>query len=190
MTDFTPAHWTLSKWLAAKTSTSRHSIVACIDSHQPTLSDIRCRRLLIAHLQFFHLVAPLYDDANLRRMFYSFLADREVASFKRQLDRDNQHELPISLHGGRVPSGLLPRIGWLYATEFVDRGLTRLLADTPTAPLNVDVNSEASRLVWQAFRDQLDRLELSDRDEENLARGACSALATYSGFFNSAFESY
>lgn len=84
----------------------------------------------------------------------------------------------------------MPRLGWLYATEFVDLGLTRLIAETPAELLNVDVNSEASRSVWQAFRDQLDRLELSERDEENLAKGACSALATYSAFFNNAFETH
>lgn len=163
--------------------------MACIDSHQPTADEIRCQRLLDAHLQFFHLVAPIYDDSNLKRMFFSFLSEQEIGSFKRQLDsRQFEADPPTLSYIRRVPGGLLPRLGWLYATEFVDRGLTRLFADTPSAP-SVDFSSETSGLVWQAFRDQLDRLELSERDEENLAKAACSALATYSGFFNTAFES-
>ena len=76
---------------------------------------------------------------------------------------------------------------WLSAKVFVNLDLTRLFVDTPVAP-NIEFSSEASGSVWQAFRDQLDRLGLSERDEENLAKAACAALATYSGFFNTAFE--
>jgi heme oxygenase len=188
MTDLSPTCWTLSRWLAVKTANARETIVECIASHQPTVSEIRCQRLLVAHLQFFHLVSPIYDDANLKRMFFSFLSEQEIGSFKRQLfSRQVEADLPTLLYARRVPGGLLPRLGWLYATEFVDRGLTRLFAETPSVP-NVDFNSEASGWVWQAFRDQLDRLELSERDEENLAKAASSALTTYSGFFNTAFE--
>ena len=188
MTDLSPSCWTLSRWLAVKTASARETIVACIDSHQPTANEIRCQRLLDAHLRFFHLVAPIYDDTNLKRMLFSFLSEQEIGSFKRQLNsRQVETDLPTLFYARRLPGGLLPRLGWLYATEFVDRGLTRLFVDTPAAP-NIDFSPEASGSVWQAFRDQLDRLELSERDEENLAKAACAALATYSGFFNTAFE--
>jgi heme oxygenase len=188
MTEYAPAHWTLSQWLAVKTATARDSIVACIDTYQPTISDTRCKQLLFAHLQFFSLVAPIYDDTNLKRMFSSFLTVQEIASFKRQLARDVEHQVPVALNARRIPGGLLPRLGWLYATEFVDRGLTRLLTGTSAECLSLDIDPQASDMIWQAFRDQLDRLDLSECDEEKLAKSASSALVTYSGCFNDAFE--
>jgi heme oxygenase len=79
-------------------------------------------------------------------------------------------------------------MGWLYATQFVDFGLSQLLTDPKADHLNLSVDADGRKSEWQALRHDLDVLQLSDNEEEALAKAACSALSTYSTIFNRAYR--
>lgn len=186
--DLQSEYWTLSKWLAVQTDAARHSIVACIDCYQPTRTESSCNRLLNAHVRFYEAVTPIYSDTNLKRLFFSHLTEREVASLERQLREEMDQVYTLDMAAKRVPNGLIPRIGWLYAAEFVERGIIRLFAETrPTYP-GMKINFEQSAAMWKRFRNQLDGLDLSETDEQCLARSARSALISYSSLFDTAFK--
>jgi heme oxygenase len=186
--DLSSDYWTLSKWLAVQTDAARHSIVACIDCYQPTRSESSCNLLLNAHLRFYQVVTPIYRDTNLKRLFFSYLTEREVASFDRQLREEMEQVYAGDMAAKRVPSGLIPRIGWLYAAEFVERGIIRLFAETRPTYTGINMNFDESAALWKRFRNQLDSLDLSEADELCLARSARSALVSYSSLFDTAFK--
>jgi heme oxygenase len=180
--------WSLSKWLAVKTSHARDLVIDCIESHQPVMSETNCQRLLLAHVHYHQMVKPVYDDPNIKRLLFPFFDIRQPQVFEPKAPRQIVPDLQFSGHGRSVPFGLLPRMGWLYATQFVDFGLTQLLTDPKANHLNLRVDAENRKREWQAFRHDLDVLHLSENEEEALAKAACSALSTYSGIFNSAYR--
>lgn len=186
--NFFPDTWSLSKWLAVKTSYARELVIDCIESHQPVISEINCQRLLLAHVHYHQLVKPVYNDPNLKRLLFPFFDIRQPQLFEPKAPRQIVPDLHFSGYGRSVPLGLLPRMGWLYATQFVDFGLSQLLADPKANHLNFCVDAEQRKGEWQAFRNDLDILHLSENEEEALAKAACSALRTYSGIFNSAYR--
>jgi heme oxygenase len=180
--------WSLSKWLAVKTSHARDLVIDCIESYQPVMSETNCQRLLLAHVHYHEMVKPVYDDPNIKRLLFPFFDVRQPHVFEPIAPQKIVPDLQFSGHGRSVPFGLLPRMGWLYATQFVDFGLTQLLTDPKAKHLNLRVDAEKRKSEWQAFRHDLDVLHLSENEEEALAKAACSALSTYSGIFNSAYR--
>lgn len=186
---FVPDAWSLSKWLAVKTSEARDLVVDCIESHQPVISEINCQRLLLAHVHYHRLVKPVYDDPNLKRLLFPFFDTHRPQLFEPKAPRQVVPDLQFLSHGRNLPLGLLPRMGWLYATQFVDFGLSQLLADPKASHLSLSIDAEHRKDEWRAFRNDLDVLNLSENDEESLAKAACVALSTYSGIFNSAYRS-
>jgi heme oxygenase len=186
--DFFPDTWSLSRWLAVKTGHARDLVIDCIESHQPLISEINCQRLLLAHVYYLQLVQPVYDDPNLKRLLFPFFDIRQPKFFGLKAPQQIVPNLHFSSQRRSLPLGLLPRMGWLYATQFVDFGLSQLLADPKASSLNFFVDAETRKGEWQAFRKDLDILHLSENEEEGLANAACSALITYSGIFHSAYR--
>lgn len=186
--DLFHSSWSLSRWLAVKTSHARDLVIDCIESHQPVVSEFNCQRLLLAHVYYHQLVRPVYDDPNLKRLLFPFFDMRQPQLFEPQAAQQNIPDLYISGHGRSLPLGLLPRMGWLYATQFVDFGLSQLLTDPKASHLNFCVDAEKRKGEWQAFRKDIDVLHLSENEEEALAKAACSALSTYSGIFHSVYR--
>lgn len=186
--DFFPDTWSLSRWLAVKTSHARDLVIDCIESHQPVISEINCQRLLVAHVYYLQLVQPVYDDPNLKRLLFPFFDIRQPQLFEPKAHQQTVPDLHFARRRRTLPLGLLPRMGWLYATQFVDIGLSQLLADPKARNLNFFVDAETRKGEWQAFRKDLDVLQLSENEEEALAKAACSALSTYSGIFHSAYR--
>ncbi len=185
---FFPDTWSLSRWLAVKTSHARDLVIDCIEFHQPVTSEISCQRLLLAHVYYLQLVQPVYDDPNLKRLLFPFFDIRRPPLLEAKAPRKLALDLHFSGQIRSLPHGLLPRMGWLYATQFVDFGLSQLLADLKANHLNFPLDAEKRRGEWQAFRKDLDVLHLSESEEEALAKAACSALSTYSGIFHSAYK--
>ena len=183
-----PKRWSLSKWLAVKTSHARDLVVDCIESHHPVINEINCQRLLLAHVHYHQLVKPVYDDPNIKRLLFAFFDIRQPQVLEPRAARHIVLDLHFSGHRRSVPFGLLPRMGWLYATQFVDFGLSQLLTDPKADHLNLSVDAERRKSEWQALRHELDVLRLSDNEEEALAKAACSALSTYSSIFNRAYR--
>jgi len=144
--------------------------------------------LLLAHEYYLQMVQPAYDDPNLKRLLFPFFGIRRPQFFAAKAPQQRTSDLHFSGQSRSLPLGLLPRMGWLYATEFVDFGLAQLLADSKANHLNFPVDAERRRGEWQAFRKDLDVLHLSENEEEALAKAACSALSTYSGIFHSAYN--
>lgn len=186
--DFFPDTWSLSRWLAVKTSHARDLVIDCIESHQPVINEINCQRLLLAHVYYHQLVRPVYDDPNIKRLLFPFFDTRQPQLFEPKTPRKLVPDLHLFSQSRGLPFGLLPRMGWLYATQFVDFGLSQLLTDPKANHLNFCVDAEKRKGEWQAFRKDLDVLHLSENEEEALAKAACSALRTYSGIFNSAYR--
>lgn len=183
-----PKRWSLSKWLAFKTSHARDLVIDCIETHHPVISEINCQRLLLAHVHYHQLVKPVYDDPNIKRLLFPFFDIRQPQVFEAKAPRQIMAGLHFSGHARSVPFGLLPRMGWLYATQFVDFGLSQLLTDPKADHLNLSVDADGRKSEWQALRHDLDVLQLSDNEEEALAKAACSALSTYSTIFNRAYR--
>ncbi len=183
-------YWTLSKWLAVQTDAARHSIVVCIDSYQPTRTESSCSRLLNAHLRFFEALTPIYSDTNLKRLFFSHLTEHGVPSLERDIREDMDQIYTGNIAAKRVPKGFIPRIGWLYAAEFVERGIIRLFAETRPSFTGMKINFDESAALWKSFRNQIDGLDLSETDEQCLARSARSALNSYSILFDTAFADF
>lgn len=173
--------WTLSKWLAVKTDGVRDQLVEEIGAHDPSLRNDNYRGLLAAHDQFRGLVKPVYRDPILQRMFAKFLPER-----RHQLVQGQSQIIQLA-NGDRtqlrskLPSGLVPRMGWLYAAEFVDRGLAQLAETAQKNDIRIDVDLTEYNRLWTAFRSELDQLELSESEEERLVNGAISALSLYCG---------
>lgn len=186
--DSFPDTWSLSRWLAVKTSYARDLVIDCIESHQPVISEVNCQRLLLAHVYYHQLVRPIYDDPNLKRLLFLFFGIRQPQLFGPKAAQQNVLDLQFFGHGRSLPLGLLPRMGWLYATQFVDLGLSQLLTDSEANHLNFCVDAEKRKDEWQAFRKDLDVLHLSENEEEVFAKAACSALSTYSSIFHSAYR--
>jgi len=115
-----PNSWSLSKWLAVKTSHARDLVIDCIESHQPVRSEINCQRLLLAHVHYHQLVKPVYDDPNIKRLLFPFFDIRQPQVLEPKAPRKILPDLHFAGHGRGVPFGLFPRMGWLYATQFVD----------------------------------------------------------------------
>jgi heme oxygenase len=185
---FFPDTWSLSRWLAVKTSPARDLVIDCIESHQPVTSESNCQRLLLAHVYYLQFVQPVYDDPNIKRMLFPFFDIRQPKMLEPKAAQQIVPDLHFSGQHRSLPLGLLPRMGWLYATQFVDFGLSQLLADPKANNLNFFVDAETRKGEWQAFRKDLDVLHLSESEEEALAKAACSALSTYSGIFHSAYR--
>jgi heme oxygenase len=186
--DFSPDTWSLSRWLAIKTSHARDLVIDCIESHQPVISDINFQRLLLAHVYYHQLVRPVYDDPNLKRLLFPFFHIRQSQFLEPKVPRQPFPNLNFSGQGRVLPLGLVPRMGWLYATQFVDFGLSQLLTGSKAKHLSFWIDAEKRKEEWQAFRKDLDILHLSENQEEALAKAACYALSTYSNIFNSAYQ--
>jgi hypothetical protein len=186
--DLFPDTWSLSRWLAIKTSHARDLVIDCIESHQPVISDINCQRLLLAHVYYHQLVRPVYDDPNLKRLLFPFFDIRQPQFLEPKVPRQPFPTLNFSGKGRVLPLGLVPRMGWLYATQFVDFGLSQLLTGPKANHFSFWVDAEKRKDEWQAFRKDLDVLHFSENQEEALAKAACSALSTYSNIFNSAYQ--
>lgn len=183
-----PEAWSLSKWLAVKTREARDLVVNCIESHQPVISETNCQRLLLAHMHYRRLVNPIYDDPNLKRLLFPFFDIHQPQLFEHQSPRQIVPELQLSGLGRSLPLGLLPRLGWLYSTQFVDFGLSQLLVDPKASHHCFHIDANQRKDEWHALRKELDGLDLSESDEESLAKAAVFALSTYSGIFNSAYK--
>ncbi|MCF8471982.1 MAG: hypothetical protein K9G27_04210 [Sphingomonadaceae bacterium] len=80
-----PNSWSLSKWLAVKTSHARDLVIGYIETYQPVMSEINYQRLLLAHEHYHQLVKPVYDDPNIKRLIFPFSisANRRYLSLKR-----------------------------------------------------------------------------------------------------------
>jgi hypothetical protein len=74
--------WSLSKWLAVKTSHARDLVIDCIESHQPVMSETNCQRLLLAHVHYHQMVKPVYDDPNIKRLLFPFFDIRQPQVFE------------------------------------------------------------------------------------------------------------
>ena len=84
----------------------------------------------------------------------------------------------------------MPRIGWLYAAEFVDRGLAQLSYTTRLKHLNFSLDIVEYSRIWDVFKDQLDQLCLSESEEEKLVNGTKSALRLYGSLLTSRQQGY
>lgn len=179
--------WSLSKWMAFKTSDARSLIVQCINFYQPAKSSVGCQRLVQAHLRFHRLVSPVYRDTNLASIFMPFFAERKTGYYNTDMSNCAAPDAEIISTIRLAPKGLLPRMGWLYAAEFVNCGLTKLLDCALADHLEYKTDLKDARRSWESFRRDLDLLNLSDRDEESLARSAHAALIIYSNLFQDAY---
>lgn len=182
--------WTLSKWLAVKTDDARDLLIARINAYDPSLSPDNCRRLLSAHLQFQRLVDPVYGDPVVKQMFGNVLPEcfNRMAGLTVSSLQDRLHE-HATFHS-KLPGGLMPRIGWLYAAEFVDRGLAQLSYTTRLKHLNFSLDIVEYSRIWAVFKDQLDQLCLSESEEEKLVNGTKSALRLYGSLLTSRQQGY
>ncbi len=174
-------NWTLSKWLAVKTDDARDLLIAKINTYDPSLSHDNCRGLLTAHLEFQRLVDPLYGDPVLQQMFGNVLPEcfNRMAGLTVLEPQNALREYAI-FHS-KLPAGLIPRMGWLYAAEFVDRGLAQLSYTSRLKDLNFSLDFVEYSRIWDVFKAQLDQLCLSESEEEKLVNGIKSALRFYGG---------
>ena len=177
-------NWTLSKWLAFKTDHARDLVIASVNALDPEFSAQNCRNLLAAHGQFRQLVNPVYDDPVMQRMFVEVMAERGdelISSPNPKADNPNTAFVKCS---SKLPLGLVPRMAWLYASQFADRGLAQLSYMARLADSDFKLDFDEHGRIWNAFRRELDQLNLSEADEERLAIGVQSALKVYCGFLN------
>lgn len=172
-------NWTLSKWLAVKTDDARDLLITRINAYDPSLSYDNCRKLLTAHLQFQRLVDPVYGDPVLQQMFGNILPECFNRMAGLAVSNPQTNFLEHAVYRSKLPLGLMPRMGWLYAAEFVDRGLAQLSYTAQLSHPNLTLDFVEYRRVWDEFKAQLDQLHLSETEEEKLVNGVRSALRFY-----------
>lgn len=172
-------NWTLSKWLAVKTDDARDLLIARINAYDPSLSYDNCRRLLTAHLQFQRSVHPIYGDPVLQQMFGNILPECSNRVAGLVVPNPQTNFLENAIYRSKLPLGLMPRMGWLYAAQFVDRGLAQLSYTAQLSYPNLTLDFPEYTRVWDEFKTQLDQLHLSETEEEKLVNGVRSALRFY-----------
>ena len=179
MHDTSFQNWTLSKWLAAKTHDARGALIAAIHALDLSLSSDNGVRLLIAHDNFRRLVGPAYRDPILHSMLNEFFSGRTCTEIQKpSIVAESAYTNYFGTHRF-LPQGLMPRMGWLYISEFVDLGLAQLTKTVQICEEPRLVGFEERFEGWQRLKNGIDRLTLSESDEEKLAIGALIAIQTY-----------
>jgi heme oxygenase len=177
--DLADGNWTLSKWLAAKTYDARATLISSVSALNLSLSSHNCVRLLIAHDRFRRLVGPAYDDPILHSMLYGFFSGRSSPpNDYREFSVESPYA-PYLVTRSSLPQGLIPRMGWLYVSEFVDLGLAQLTHTAQFCGRGRLADFEERFEAWRHLRTGLDRLILSEADEEKLVSGARAAIQSY-----------
>lgn len=177
-------NWTLSKWLAFKTDHARDLVIASVNALDPEFSAENCRNLVAAHGQFRQLVNPVYDDPIMQRMFVEVISERGGDLVSSTIPKPDDANIAHAKFSSKLPVGLVPRMAWFYASQYVDRGLAQLSFMARLADSDFQLDFESHGRVWNAFKCELDQLDLSEADEERLAIGVQSALKVYCRFLN------
>lgn len=172
-------YWTLSKWLAAKTDDTRDLLVASINTRHPAINLDNCKSLISAHSQFLQLVEPVYTDPIFQQKFAAFLPARSSQAYRLFRSDSGSASHTQNLVRAKLPQGLVPRIGWLYAATFVDRGLAQLSNTAQLSDDSVTIDFEENSRNWKSFKAELDQLYLSEAEEGRLVDAVRSALCAY-----------
>lgn len=153
-----------------------------------TIDPLSCREnyffFLSLQLDFHHHTEPLYTDPVIRQLALGVTDTGRAECIRldmKELGMSDDTDLSSRFS---LPGGLIQRLGWLYVAESLYRGCALFL---PAARrLNLYEKFGASHFTkhpdetaqqWQALKDRLDELQISELEAERLHSGARSALA-------------
>lgn len=141
--------------------------------------------LLEAQLVMHSAVLPLYEDPLLQRQFPQHITTNTVMKIGFDLfhfgREKNDNLVPLKC----LPQGFMNRLGWLYSSELLTSmfAIWRNIASEGNFAENFEVSRFTPRVDnsyrWLLLTETIDRLSLSDVEEERIFAGARSATGLF-----------
>jgi heme oxygenase len=156
--------------------TEKHKL---LESRQQYIGFLKAQ--LVMHSTF----QPLYDDALLQRQFPQHSATNIITEIVFDLINFRQEKNENLVAIKCLPQGFMNRLGWLYSSELLasmfatwrniasERGFTEKFGVSHFAP-RVD-----NSFRWPLLIKAMDRLSLSEVEEERIYAGARSAMGLF-----------
>lgn len=140
---------------------------------------------LEAQLVMHSAVLPLYEDPLLQRQFPQHTTTNTVAEIGLDLINLGQKKNDDLVALKCLPQGFINRLGWLYSSELLASMFAtwRKIASERSFAENFEISHFAPRVDnsyrWFLLIETIDRLLLSEVEEERIFAGARSALSLF-----------
>lgn len=178
-----------AKRLKAATHDAHERLDKRIMAANPFAGRTRYGQFLKVQHQFHRDIDPLYENAELVRLLPDLLERRRLPLIARDLkDLGVEAPTPDRRPAFGADADLPTALGWLYVAEGSNLGAAFLLKEAARLGLGETFGArhlagapEGRGLHWRTFTSALDRVELSDTEEQKLVVGAVAAFARVTG---------